>query len=180
MSRVPPLLAALVLAACSAAPEQPCDLGSPAAPRPVLLRPLTADKPVFMEGVGTYQDGLLIRNATYESCTAQRPTCLSWTAPVPRPLPGYDLQVTPVLPVFFAGGDSTSLTSPDQQPPCVEVFRLFVTVRTDISPPVDLRGEPLTLDRRAARLFVSACMWGLGNAWVGPLSGSIVYLPRTP
>lgn len=178
-----PLLLTLALTACGG-PETPAptpgpDLGPApadlAAPAP---QPLTPAVPPLMTGEGVYQDGMLRRSPSYQSCTSRTPTCAIWYAPLPPARPGYELRVAPVVPLYDLTGASIITVSPDQKLTCGEGAKVQVQISTDQSPaPVDLFGGPISVAPGAARLTVSACAFGVVSARLGTLTGTITFIP---
>lgn len=182
MSRVPPLLAALALAAClpPAPPPEPVDLKAPApdlilslAPRPIVAGP----SPV-VRGPAVYGEGQFRSSPNYASCTAPDPgSCLTWTAPVPSPPPGFFVQALPLLPIYdFSGAPVVVLDDAGNR--CEEQLRGGLSLFTDADPrPIPLTRDPVLLPPLASTVSVTACWTGIVSARLGRLSGSFVFAP---
>lgn len=163
-------------------PTRAPDLGvrCPAPPAPLTV-PLTPDAPALLTGEGGYQDGMLRRSPSFQSCASRTPTCAAWSAPLPPPRPGYELRVMPLIPLYDLTGASIVTVSPDQASSCEEALKVQAQVSTDLDPaPVDLIGGPVTVAPGAARLAVQVCAYGVLSARLGPLTGTASYVPSAP
>jgi len=185
-TRTLPLLLALTLAACGGptetGPAPPTDAGPPAAapPAPELwtTRALIADGPPTTTG-GTFQNSTFINFQTYESCiNPDPPHCVSYTAYLPTPPSGWELQVTPVLPVLSWTGQPASYAPPGR-PHCVEPLLADVVFGTDAwTWHRPLPAGPIAIEPGATRLTVSLCVRGEIRVQLGELSGALTFVPR--
>lgn len=185
----PALLRALLLTstltapACGAAETPGPDLGpapapadlAPAAPQ---AQPLIPFQTPTVTGIGTYDRGTYTKAPTPESCASPQgaESCVSWTAPLPAPPPGYRVQVSPVVPLLTVAGGQAVVGDP----PCTEPLTVLSYYGTDLDAVrrrFEGSGAPLPVAPGAARITVGLCFWGEVRARMAPLTGSITFVP---
>ena len=172
------LTLALTLTGCGGtppdAPTPPPDAG-PAAPQ---AQPLIPFQTPTVTGIGTYDRGTYTKAPTPESCASPQgaESCVSWTAPLPAPPPGYRVQVSPVVPLLTVAGGQAVVGDP----PCTEPLTVLSYYGTDLDAVrrrFEGSGAPLPVAPGAARITVGLCFWGEVRARMAPLTGSITFVP---
>ena len=191
LSMALPLLLTLALTpACEGAnpdyvPTPPPDLGPAPAPADLApsapqAQPLIPFQTPTMTGIGTYDrgTGIYTKVPTPESCASPQGTesCVTWTAPLPAPPPGYRVQVSPVVPLLTVAGGQAVVG----EPPCTEPLTVLSYYGTDLDVVrrrFEVSGAPIPVAPGAARITVGLCFWGEVRARLAPLTGSITFIP---